>query len=179
MQAEPMFSRPGEGRGRNYGATVCIMPSCLFSSALLRPTDWHCQPGAPPLLVLHHRQHQVRGLGGVSWGCGKSGEEPNIARVRGLCNFHLFRLLGMDSCETLMCNPVCNSSCRYGRPDASLAEVEAAAKAANAFDFITNLPDGFDTLVGEWEGRAGGRGCGTLVGRGAGDSGGSEAGGKG
>ena len=39
---------------------------------------------------------------------------------------------------------------RYGRPDASLAEVEAAAKAANALDFITNLPEGFDTRVGGW-----------------------------
>lgn len=37
----------------------------------------------------------------------------------------------------------------YGRPDASLEEVEAAAKAANAHEFIVDLPEGYDTVVGE------------------------------
>ncbi len=38
---------------------------------------------------------------------------------------------------------------RYGNPDASLEEVEQAAKAANAHDFITELPDGYETMLGE------------------------------
>jgi ABC-type multidrug transport system fused ATPase/permease subunit/GT2 family glycosyltransferase len=38
---------------------------------------------------------------------------------------------------------------RYGKPDASEEEVEAAAKAANAHDFITALPDGYKTVLGE------------------------------
>ena len=38
---------------------------------------------------------------------------------------------------------------QYGKPDASFEEVVAAAKAANAHDFIMDLPDGYDTDIGQ------------------------------
>ena len=38
---------------------------------------------------------------------------------------------------------------RYGRPDATLAEVEAAAHGAYADEFIVKMPQGYDTMVGE------------------------------
>src|SRR5205085_7580071 len=38
---------------------------------------------------------------------------------------------------------------RLGRPDASRQDVEAAARAANAHDFIQALPDGYQTVIGE------------------------------
>ena len=38
---------------------------------------------------------------------------------------------------------------RLGRPDASVEEVEAAARAAQCHDFIARLPNGYDTLIGE------------------------------
>lgn len=37
----------------------------------------------------------------------------------------------------------------YGKPDATPEEIQRAAKLANAHDFIMDLPDGYDTLVGE------------------------------
>lgn len=41
------------------------------------------------------------------------------------------------------------SNIAYGRPDATLDEIVAAAKAANAHNFIVSFPDGYDTYVGE------------------------------
>jgi ATP-binding cassette subfamily B protein len=37
----------------------------------------------------------------------------------------------------------------YGKPDADFADIEAAARAAGAEEFIRNLPEGYDTVVGE------------------------------
>jgi len=37
----------------------------------------------------------------------------------------------------------------YGRPDATIEEIEAAARAANADEFIVRLPEGYETIVGE------------------------------
>jgi ATP-binding cassette subfamily B protein len=37
----------------------------------------------------------------------------------------------------------------YGKPDADYAEIIRAAKAANAHNFITAMPEGYDTIVGE------------------------------
>jgi ATP-binding cassette subfamily B protein len=44
----------------------------------------------------------------------------------------------------------------YGSPDATDEDVEAAARAANAHEFITNLPDGYDTQVGQRGGKLSG-----------------------
>ncbi|MEN9936676.1 MAG: hypothetical protein RLZZ387_3255 [Chloroflexota bacterium] len=51
--------------------------------------------------------------------------------------------------ETYLFNASVLENLRYGRPDAPLEEVEAAARAANAHTFIDGLPRGYETLVGE------------------------------
>lgn len=51
--------------------------------------------------------------------------------------------------ETLLFSGSIRENILYGRLDASEDELIAAAQAANAHDFITALPDGYDTLVGE------------------------------
>ena len=51
--------------------------------------------------------------------------------------------------EPLLFHRSVRENIAYGRPDATDAEIEKAAKKAGAYDFIVNLQNGFDTLVGE------------------------------
>ena len=60
----------------------------------------------------------------------------------------LRRAIGIAQQETVLFSGSIADNIRYGRPDASDAQVIAAAQAAQAHDFIQNLPDGYDTQVG-------------------------------
>jgi ABC-type multidrug transport system fused ATPase/permease subunit/GT2 family glycosyltransferase len=51
--------------------------------------------------------------------------------------------------EPLLFSGTIDTNIRYAKPDASEEEVIAAAKAANAHDFISRFPDGYNTLLGE------------------------------
>ncbi|MFO1071176.1 MAG: ABC transporter ATP-binding protein/permease [Geminicoccaceae bacterium] len=51
--------------------------------------------------------------------------------------------------DAVLFNDTIGYNIRFGRPDATAAEVEAAAHAAELHDFIAGLPDGYETLVGE------------------------------
>lgn len=57
--------------------------------------------------------------------------------------------IGIVPQETLLFSGSIRDNIRYGRLEASDAEVEAAARMANAHEFICQLPDGYDTPVGE------------------------------
>jgi subfamily B ATP-binding cassette protein MsbA len=51
--------------------------------------------------------------------------------------------------EPFLFDDTIRANIAYARPDASQAEIEAAARAAAAHDFICELPGGYDTVVGE------------------------------
>jgi ATP-binding cassette subfamily B protein len=57
--------------------------------------------------------------------------------------------IGIALQEAVLFTGTIRDNIRYGRPQASEEEVIAAAKAAQAHDFITSLPQGYDTLVGQ------------------------------
>ncbi len=61
----------------------------------------------------------------------------------------LRRQIGMVLQEPFLFNTTVLENIRFGRPDATRAEVEAAARAAQAHEFIQRLPQGYDTVVGE------------------------------
>jgi subfamily B ATP-binding cassette protein MsbA len=58
-------------------------------------------------------------------------------------------LVGFVGQETMLFNDSVFANIAYGRPGASRAAVEAAARAAHAHGFISHLPQGYDTLLGE------------------------------
>jgi ATP-binding cassette, subfamily B, bacterial len=61
----------------------------------------------------------------------------------------LRRDIGIVTQETYLFHDTVANNLRYGNPDATDAELEAAARAANIADFIASLPEGYRTVVGE------------------------------
>ncbi len=57
--------------------------------------------------------------------------------------------IGMVPQETVLFRGTVQDNIAYGRLDASDAEIEAAAKAAHAHEFVSGFPDGYQTIVGE------------------------------
>ena len=57
--------------------------------------------------------------------------------------------IGVVTQETVLFNDTLRNNIAYGQPGVSQKEVEAAARAALAHDFIMELPAGYDTMIGE------------------------------
>ncbi|GAA3233230.1 ABC transporter ATP-binding protein [Pseudonocardia petroleophila] len=60
----------------------------------------------------------------------------------------LASVVGVVSQETYLLHTTVRENLRYAKPDATDAEIEAAARAAQVHELIAALPDGYDTLVG-------------------------------
>ena len=57
--------------------------------------------------------------------------------------------IGVVAQDTLLFNDTVAANIAFGRPDATREEIEAAARAAQAHDFIAAMPEGYDTNLGE------------------------------
>ena len=69
--------------------------------------------------------------------------------VRAVTQASLHAAIGVVPQDTVLFNDTILYNIAYGRPEASRAEIEAAARAAKIHDFIASLPEGYDTTVGE------------------------------
>lgn len=67
--------------------------------------------------------------------------------VREVTQRSLRRQMGLVPQDPFLFSGTVADNIRFGRPDASLSEVEEAARLANAHDFIVALPDGYDTEI--------------------------------
>ncbi len=113
--------------------------------------------------TLHLRSGETVALVGRT-GCGKSTVSRLIPRfydvssgavlldgrdVRDLTLASLRSHIGMVTDEPFLFSESVRDNIAFGRPDASFDEVEAAARAAGAHDFILELSDGYETVIGE------------------------------
>ena len=114
-------------------------------------------------ISLHARPGQIIALAGPT-GAGKSTlvnllpafYEPNLGRITidgqdisGISLESLRTHISVVSQESFLFNGTIGENILYGRLDATQEEMVAAARAANCDDFISKLPEGYDSRVGE------------------------------
>ncbi|TWH48280.1 ABC transporter ATP-binding protein [Sporomusa sp. KB1] len=68
----------------------------------------------------------------------------------------LRRQIGFIQQEPVLFNTTILENLRYGRPNATISQIEQAVRLSNAYDFIMALPQGYDTIVGELGGNLSG-----------------------
>ncbi|XP_073533905.1 ATP-binding cassette sub-family B member 5-like isoform X1 [Phyllobates terribilis] len=127
-----------------------------------------CYPSRPNVQVLNGLNVKVKSgqtvaLVGQS-GCGKSTTVQLLQRlydpqqgsimvdghdIRSLNVRHYREFIGVVSQEPILFGTSIRKNIKYGRENVTDEEIEAAAKEANAYDFIMALPEKFETLVGE------------------------------
>ncbi|HEX6442388.1 MAG TPA: ABC transporter ATP-binding protein/permease [Stellaceae bacterium] len=69
--------------------------------------------------------------------------------IRDVSQDSLRRAIGVVPQDTVLFNDTIFYNIAYGRPGASHAEIEEAARLAHIHDFVAGLPDGYETMVGE------------------------------
>ncbi len=69
--------------------------------------------------------------------------------VRDVTLLSLANEIGMVTQETYLFHDTIRANLLYAKPDATPAELGAACRVANIYDFIASLPEGYDTIVGE------------------------------
>ncbi|MBV9750480.1 MAG: ATP-binding cassette domain-containing protein, partial [Acetobacteraceae bacterium] len=79
----------------------------------------------------------------------EGGVEVDGVDVRDLTQDSLRAAIGVVPQDTVLFNDTIRYNIAYGRPSASRAEIEDAARHAQVHSFVMSLPDGYDTRVGE------------------------------
>ena len=69
--------------------------------------------------------------------------------IRGVTLKSLRRQVGIVTQETILFNDTIKANIAYGRPEATDDQIRQAALQANAHDFISHLPQGYDTVIGD------------------------------
>jgi subfamily B ATP-binding cassette protein MsbA len=123
-------------------------------------------PGRPPALAetnLHIHAGETVAITGPN-GAGKSTLAHLLMRIHAPASGSIFidgtdisgvnlhslrRQIGVVPQHVLLFSGTVRDNIAYGHPDPSQEAIEAAARAARAHDFIVNMPQGYDTLIGD------------------------------
>ncbi len=90
------------------------------------------------------------------WDVGSSNITVGGTDIRSISSEHYNKLVAYVSQDNFLFDTTVRENIRMGRPDASDAEVEQAARDCGCYDFITGLENGFDTQVGSGGGHLSG-----------------------
>jgi ATP-binding cassette subfamily B protein len=138
-----------DGRVR-FGGVVFRYPA-RPDVAVLSGVDLEIAPGEVVAVVGHSGAGKSTIAGLLSRFYDPNAGEVLLdgADLRDLDPSWLRRQIGIVSQEPILFSSSIADNIRYAKPDATDAEVEAAARTANAHDFIVKFPDGYATKVGE------------------------------
>ncbi len=157
LETEPTVADPPDPRS---------LPSPVRGEVAVEEVSFHYQPGLPLALdgvSLTIAPGEVIALVGPS-GAGKTTLANLLPRfwdvtggritldgvdIRAVRLTDLRRAIGTVPQEPALFSGTVGENIAYGRPDATTPEIEAAALAAHAHEFIERLPQGYATLVGE------------------------------
>lgn len=76
--------------------------------------------------------------------------------IRNISKQSLRGLMGIVSQDSILFNDTVGNNIKLGKPDATEAELMEASEISNSYEFIKNLPDGFDTNIGDGGGKISG-----------------------
>jgi subfamily B ATP-binding cassette protein MsbA len=125
---------PGQGRPRTLTDVAFTVPAGEVV-AIVGPSG----SGKSTLINLIARFYDV--ASGAVWVDGYDVRAVTVESLR--------RQIGIVLQENVLFSGTLEDNIKYGRTDAAPEEIQAAAIAANAHEFITKLPDGYATVVGE------------------------------
>jgi len=147
------LGRPGAGGWppRSAAAHAALPPEGV-TAGLGRPGAGGWPPRSAAAQAALLPEGAAAGLGRPGdGGGGDAGGRILIAGqdIRSVTQDSVRRAIGIVPQDTVLFNDTVAYNIRYGRPEASDAEVEQAARAAHIHDFIMSTPSGYQTMVGE------------------------------
>ncbi|HEY7706152.1 MAG TPA: ABC transporter ATP-binding protein [Gaiellaceae bacterium] len=118
---------------------------------VLREIDLALQPGRTVALIGHTGSGKttLAGLVPRFYDVAEGRVTVDGADVRDLKLVSLRRAIGIVAQDPFLFSDTVRENVAFGRPDATQEEIEDAARLAQAHEFIVQLPEGYDTVIGE------------------------------